>query len=100
MANEFATALAEDNTLDLKLPKRGDSDYEIEAQSKLLAITECLVEEQPITERAIAAKLLFKKDLVMRTLRTMRLRSYAIRDDKTLEWRVGPRLERLARDVR
>lgn len=102
MPNEFATQLAtEDPVLDLRtLPKRTDRDYEIEAVSKALVIMEALVEEQPVTDRVLAQKLDLKKDLVMRTLRTFRLRGYAIRDDRTLEWRVGPRLERLARDIR
>src|SRR5438045_1982504 len=99
MPNDFAVQPAADNVLELRLPKRSDADYEIEAVSKALTIMEALVEEQPVTERVLAAKLDFNKDLVMRTLRTFRLRGYAVRDDRTLEWRVGPRLMRLAGDV-
>jgi hypothetical protein len=98
--NAGALACSDDNILDLKLPKRADSDYEIEAVSKARLIIETLVEEQPITDRKLAEKLGFKKDLVMRTLRTYRIGGWAIRDDKTFQWSVGARLKRLGLDIR
>lgn len=82
------------------MANRTDADYEIDAVTKARLIIECLVEEEPITEKAIVKKTGFKKDMVMRTLRTFRLGGWAVRNDTTLEWRVGPRLVRLATDVR
>lgn len=79
--------------------KRTDADYEIEAISKGLAVIEVLIDEEPIKERGIAKKTQFSRDLVMRTMRTLRLRGYAVQNETTREWRVGPRLIRLAGDV-
>lgn len=79
---------------------RTDESYEIEAQSKGWRVIETLVEERFITERDLIKKLGFKRDLVMRTLRTARLNGYAVRDEKTRKWSPGPRLVRLALDLR
>jgi DNA-binding IclR family transcriptional regulator len=39
----------------------------------------------------------FNRDLVMRTLRTLRLRGYAVQNDRG-EWSLGPRVLRLSSD--
>lgn len=79
---------------------RDDTFYEIEALSKGLAVLEALegTAFEPVTQKRIEQRTGFKRDLVMRTLKTLRLRGYAVQNEKG-EWTVGPRFIRLATDA-
>lgn len=80
-----------------KSRSRSDSDYEIEALSKGLAVLETL-EDGPIKRSRIEQRTRFNRDLVMRTLRTLRLRGY-VTELPSGEWTFGPRFTRLAQDA-
>lgn len=80
--------------------KRTDADYEIDAVSKSDVVIEVLVEDGPIKEKKIVAKTGLSKDFVMRVLRTKRLRGYAVQNATTKEWSIGPRMIRVATDIR
>lgn len=73
---------------------RTDESYEIESVSKALAVLETF-EEGPLRRSAIERKTRFSRDTVMRTLRTLRLRGWAVENSRG-EWTFGPRLIRLA----
>jgi DNA-binding IclR family transcriptional regulator len=81
----------------MPVAKRDDSDYEIEAVSKALAVLETL-EDGPVKRSRIEQRTRFNRDLVMRTLRTLRLRGYVM-ELPTGEWTFGPRFVRLAQDA-
>lgn len=76
---------------------RTDEDYEIEALSKGLAVLETL-EDGPVKRSRIEQRTGFKRDLVMRTLRTLRLRGYAVENDRG-EWMIGRNFIRLATKI-
>lgn len=78
--------------------KREDSEYEIESVSKAFAVLEILVDSEPVSQKKIVEKSRFGRDVVMRTLKTLRLRGYAAQN-ATGEWISGPRLIRLATDL-
>ena len=80
--------------------KRGDEEYEIESLSKGLAVLEALegTNFEPVPQKRIEQRTEFSRDLVMRSLRTLRLRGYAVQNDRG-EWTVGPRFVRLALSV-
>lgn len=80
--------------------KRTDADYEIEALSKGLAVLEALegASFEPVTQKRIEQRTGFNRDLVMRTLKTFRLRGWAIQNDRG-EWTVGPGFVRFAKSV-
>lgn len=80
--------------------KRTDADYEIEALSKGLAVLEALegTNFEPVSQKRIEQRTGFSRDLVMRTLKTLRLRGYAEQNSRG-EWMVGPRLIRLGRAI-
>jgi len=75
--------------------KRDDEAYEIESVSKSLAVLECLIEEEPVPLKKVAAKTELGRDVVMRTLRTFRIRGYA-KQNADGDWIAGPRMVRLA----
>ncbi len=77
--------------------KRTDADYEIEALSKGLAVLEALegTNFEPVKGSRIEQRTGFSRDLVMRTLKTLRLRGYAVQNERG-EWPVGPRFVRFA----
>lgn len=76
---------------------RSDADYEIEALSKSLAVLEALEGNnfEPVSQKRIEERTQFSRDFVMRTLKTLRLRGYAVQNDQGL-WTIGPRFIRLA----
>lgn len=76
---------------------RTDADYEIEALSKGLAVLEALegVNFEPVKASRVEHRTEFTRDLVMRTLKTLRLRGYAVQNERG-EWMIGPRFVRLA----
>lgn len=78
--------------------KREDSEYEIESVSKAFVIMEILVDSEPVSQKRLVEKSKFGRDVVMRTLRTLRLRGYATQN-ATGDWISGPRLIRLATDL-
>jgi DNA-binding IclR family transcriptional regulator len=80
----------------MPVAKRDDSDYEIEALSKGLAVLEAL-EDGPVKRARIETRTGFSRDLTMRTLRTLRLRGYAVQNDRG-EWSLGPRVLQLSND--
>ncbi len=78
--------------------KRDDSQYEIESLSKGLAVLEALegTAFEPVKQSRIEQRTGFKRDLVMRTLKTLSIRGYAVQNDRTKEWIIGPRFVRFA----
>lgn len=82
------------------MAKRDDSQYEIEALSKGLAVLEALegTAFEPVTQKRIEQRTGFNRDLVMRTLKTLRLRGYAVQNDQGL-WTVGPRFIRFGQTL-
>jgi DNA-binding IclR family transcriptional regulator len=79
---------------------RDDKSYEIEAVSKALAVLEALEGEnfEPVKQSRIEQRTGFNRDLVMRTLRTLRLNGYAAQNERG-EWSVGKRLVRFGHTV-
>ena len=77
--------------------KRCDSDYEIEAVSKALAVLEALegTNFEPIPERRIVERTQLSRDTVMRTLKTLRLRGWTAQNDRG-EWTIARRFIRFA----
>lgn len=77
--------------------KRTDQDYEIEALSKGLAVLEALegTAFEPIPQTRIEQRTGFTRDLVMRTLKTLRLRGYAVQNSRG-EWTIGRRFIQFA----
>lgn len=78
--------------------RRTDADYEIESLSKGLAVLEILVDSEPVSQKRLVEKSKFGRDVVMRTLKTLRLRGYATQNAAG-DWIAGPRLIRLATDL-
>ena len=76
--------------------KRDDTDYEIESLSKGLAVLEALegTRWEPVSVATIIERTGFGRDLVDRTLKTLRLRGYAICEKG--KWSVGKRFVRVA----
>ena len=76
--------------------RRSDEDYEIEALSKGLIILEALegVRWEPVSVGTVIERTGFTRDTVDRTLRTLRLRGYAVQING--RWTVGKRFSRLA----
>jgi len=75
---------------------REDHEYEIEALSKGLAVLEALegIRWEPVTVATIIERTLLSRDTVDRTLKTLRLRGYAVCDKG--KWTAGKRLIRVA----
>jgi DNA-binding IclR family transcriptional regulator len=75
--------------------KRNDSDYEIEALSKGLAILEALegTNFEPVSIGRIVDRCQLPRDVVQRSLRTFRLRGWAVQNDRG-EWTIGRRFIR------
>ncbi|MEQ1644895.1 MAG: hypothetical protein ABL959_15710 [Pyrinomonadaceae bacterium] len=80
--------------------KRTDEDYEIEALSKGLAVLEALegTAFEPVSQKRIEERTKLSRDLVMRTLRTLSLRGYAVKNDRG-EWMIGRNAIRLAASI-
>lgn len=76
--------------------KRDDADYEIEALSKGLAVLEALegTRWEPVSVSTVMERTGFNRDLTDRTLKTLRLRGYAICEKG--KWTAGKRLVRVA----
>ena len=76
---------------------RTDEDYEIEALSKGLQILESLegVSFEPVSLKKIIERTGLSRDVVDRTLKTLRLRGYAVQNSSG-EWTIGKRLIRFA----
>jgi len=76
---------------------RSDERYEIEAASKVLAVLEALEGNafEPVTQKRIEQRTELGRDFVMRALKTLRLRGYAVQNDRG-DWLIGPRFLRLA----
>ena len=72
--------------------RRSDADYEIESLSKGLSVLEALegTAFEPVTQKRIEQRTGFSRDLVMRTLKTLRLRGYAVQNERG-EWTIGRR---------
>lgn len=77
---------------------RTDSDYEIDAVSKALAVIEALegTSFEPVSIDRIVQRAELPKNLVFRTLRTLRLRGWAIQNRQG-KWTAGCRLLRFAK---
>jgi DNA-binding IclR family transcriptional regulator len=73
--------------------KRTDEDYEIEALTKGLVVLEALEGErfEPVKIDRLVQRSGLKKDLVMRCLKTFKIRGYAIQNERK-EWAIGPDL--------
>jgi DNA-binding IclR family transcriptional regulator len=80
--------------------KRPDEAYEIESQSKGWAILEALEGSnfEPATVQKLMERTGFTRDLIERSLKTMRLRGYAAQDEKG-RWVIGKRLVRFAEAI-
>lgn len=76
--------------------KRGDEAYEIESLSKGLIVLEALegTRWEPVSVTVIMERTGFTRDLVDRTLKTLRLKGYAICEKG--KWTAGKRAVRLA----
>ncbi len=79
--------------------KRPDEEYEIESLSKGLIVLEALegIRWEPVTVTQIMQRTQFSRDLVDRTLKTLRLKGYAVCEDG--KWTAGKRFTRLGRSV-
>lgn len=79
-----------------KLP---DERYEIESLTKGLIVLEALegVRWEPVTAMQIMDRTGFTRDLVDRSLKTLRLKGYAV-CDKNL-WTAGRRVIRVAKSI-
>lgn len=80
---------------------RADEDYEIEALSKGLAVLESLegINFEPVSVAVIMTRTGFKRDVVDRSLKTLRLRGYAVQLESGTDagmWTFGSRFLRLA----
>jgi DNA-binding IclR family transcriptional regulator len=77
--------------------KRTDDFYEIEALTKGLAVLEALegTNFEPVTVPRIVNRCKLPRDVVMRSLKTFRLRGWAIQNARG-EWTIGKRLRRFA----
>lgn len=71
--------------------------YEIEAVSKALAVLEALegTNFEPVSQRRIEDRTGFNRNLVMRTLKTLAIRGYAVQNDRG-EWTIGRRFIQFA----
>ena len=76
---------------------RADEDYEIEALSKGLAVLESLegINFEPVSVAKIMERTGLTRDLVDRSLKTLRLRGYTIQNERG-EWAIGQRFFRFA----
>lgn len=72
--------------------KRGDDAYEIESLSKGIKVIEALrgIRWEPVTVATIIERTGYPRDLVDRTLKTLRLHGYAICEKG--KWTAGKRL--------
>jgi DNA-binding IclR family transcriptional regulator len=79
--------------------KRPDEDYEIESLTKGRIVLEALEGRrwEPVPIATIVERTGFSRDLVDRTLKTLRLGGYAVQVGK--EWTIGKRFIRLAESV-
>ncbi len=77
--------------------KRPDEAYEIESLSKGMAVLEALegTNFEPVPVSRIVDRTQFSRDFVERSLKTFRMRGYAIQNDRG-EWLMGNRLLRLS----
>jgi DNA-binding IclR family transcriptional regulator len=77
--------------------KRSDSDYEIEALTKGLAVLEALegTNFEPVPVARIIERSQLPRDTVNRTLKTFRLRGWAVQTERG-DWMVGRRFIRIA----
>lgn len=76
--------------------KRTDADYEIESLTKGLIVLEALegIRWEPVTVPVIMERTGFNRDLVDRTLKTLRLKGYAVCEKG--KWTAGKRFTRIA----
>lgn len=79
--------------------QRADEDYEIEALSKGLIVLEALegVRWEPVPIQVVMDRTGFSRDLCDRTLKTLRLKGYAISENG--KWTAGKRFIRLSHSV-
>lgn len=79
--------------------KRPDEEYEIESLTKGLIVLEALegVRWEPVTAMTVMERTGFTRDLVDRTLKTLRLKGYAVCEKG--KWRAGKRFIRLGYTV-
>jgi len=79
--------------------KRDDADYEIEALSKGLAVLEALegTRWEPVGVSTVMERTGFNRDLTDRTLKTLRLRGYAVCEKG--KWTVGKRFIRVGKSL-
>lgn len=82
------------------MKRRCDADYEIDALSKGLKVLEALegTAFEPVTQKRIEQRTGFSRDIVMRTLKTLRLNGYAVQDERG-HWTTGRAFIRLAGSV-
>lgn len=81
------------------MPKRWDADYEIESLSKAINVLEALegIRWEPVSVTTIMERTGFGRDFVDRTLKTLRLRGYAICEKG--KWTAGRRFVRVAKSL-
>ena len=79
--------------------KRPDAAYEIESLSKGLIVLEALegTRWEPVSVTVIMERTGFTRDLVDRTLKTLRLKGYAICEKG--KWTAGPRFTRVSKNL-
>jgi DNA-binding IclR family transcriptional regulator len=77
--------------------KRTDADYEIESLTKGMAVLEALegTNFEPVPIGRIIQRTELSRDIVLRTLRTFRIRGWAVQNDRG-DWTVGKRFLRFA----
>lgn len=79
--------------------KRTDADYEIQSLTQGLIVLEALegTRWEPVTVPVVMERTGFNRDLVDRTLKTLRLRGYAICEKG--KWTIGRRAIRFAASI-
>jgi predicted Rossmann fold nucleotide-binding protein DprA/Smf involved in DNA uptake len=72
--------------------KRSDADYEIESLTKGLAVLEALegTNFEPVPIKRILDRTQLPRDVVTRSLKTFRLRGWAVQNDRG-DWTIGRR---------
>ena len=82
------------------MTKRSDSKYEIESLTKGLLILESLEGRnfEPVSVKKIMERTGFSRDIVDRSLKTLRLNGYAVQLENK-KWTIGRRLIRFSNTV-
>lgn len=78
------------------MSKRPDSAYEIESLTKGLVVLEALegTNFEPVPVKRIIERTQLRRDVVERSLKTFRMRGYAVQTERG-DWTVGKRFMRI-----